>query len=105
MEEDNGTVQSHVEYLGPCSAIFPLKLTVTSFAANVAVPPASRMEAIESIALTKVGNTCTILAVVGRVGKSKIPLWVAVIVVFSGRMTFGPVVVGFTLSNGASVLR
>ena len=40
-----------------------------------------------------------------RVGKYNMTSWVEVIVVFSGRMTIGPVVVGFTLINGASGLR
>ena len=77
---------------------------VTSFSANVAVPPASQMEAIESRDFPKVGNTCAILAFVGSAGKSNRPSWVAVMVVLSGRMTVGPDVVGFTLSNGASLV-
>ena len=62
------------------------------------------MEAIESRDFLKVGNMCTILAFVGIVSKSKRPPWLAVIVVFSGRMTVGSVVVGFKLSNGASLV-
>ena len=74
------------------------------FSANVAVPPTSQMEAIKSRDLPKVGNTCAILAVVGSAGKSNMPSWVAVMVVLSGRMSFGPDVIGFTLSNGASLV-
>ena len=79
-------------------------LIVTSLSANVAVPPAAQMEVIESRDLPKVGNTCAILAFVSSAGKSNRPSWVAVMVVLSGRMTFGPDVVGFTLSNGASLV-
>ena len=71
---------------------------------NVAILPASQMEAIERRDFPKVGNTCDILAFVGSVGKSNRPSWVVVMVVLSGRMTVVPNVIGFTLSNGASLV-
>ena len=62
------------------------------------------MAAIESRDWAKVRNTCAILAFVGSACKSNMPSWVDVMVVLSGRMTVGPDEVGFTLSNGASLV-
>ena len=78
---------------------FPIKIDSYLFLVNVAVPSASQMDAIESRDFPKVVNICAILAFVGRVGKSNMPSWVAVMVVFYGRITIGHVVVAFTLRN------
>ena len=105
MEVDNGNLQSSGGSLFPCSDIFPSKVIVTVLFLKIAVPPASQIEAIESRDLPKVGNTCAVLACTGRVGKYKVPLCVAVMVVFSGMITVGTEVVGLILSSGVSVHR
>ena len=62
------------------------------------------MDTTDSRDFSKVRNTCAFLAFDVRVGMSNIPSWVVVMVVLSGRITVGHVVVGFTLRNGAFVL-
>ena len=75
------------------------------FLVNASMPSVSQMEAKERRDLTKVGITCDILDLDGRVGKSKTLSWIVEIVVLSGRMNVGPIVVGFTSRSRDSVLR
>ena len=66
------------------------------------MPPASQIEDIHIRDLPNAGNTWALRAFLGRAGKSKVPSWVVVMAVLSGRITVEPVVVGIVLSKGES---
>ena len=77
---------------------------MTLFTLKVTIPPASHIEATDIRDLPNAGKRWAFLASLGSVGKFRIPLWVAVIVELSGRITVGPVLVGLMSSKGASML-
>ena len=88
---DDGRLHSVVDWSRlPVRTILLLCFTWRCLASKVAVHPLSHKAPIDSSGWRRAGNMCALRAPAGRVGRSRVAVWVACIVLPSGSLTWMP---------------